>query len=123
MDNRDASKNDILKYFMLCWTLLQQERGPWKLINTLLPIIGALVLPILKHAVYLRRYPEYHWRHFRVGMALLLVSFAFFAKGLDDKNDYLRIFHSGWHVFISAASYWLWRIVAFHEKKLHEHTL
>lgn len=58
--------------------------------------------------------------NFRAGMALSFVkSILFFARGLDDRTDYLRMYHSGWHFFISAASFWLWRTVSIHEKKMH----
>ena len=33
-----------------------------------------------------------------------------FIRGLDDLNDYIRIYHTLWHIFIGIAFYYLWQI-------------
>ena len=33
-----------------------------------------------------------------------------FVRGLDDLNDYIRIYHTLWHLFIGIAFYYLWQI-------------
>ena len=40
----------------------------------------------------------------------MVISLIFFYKGLDDLNDYLRIWHSLWHVFIGLTSFHLLQI-------------
>mmetsp|Transcript_40461 Transcript_40461/g.63159 ORF Transcript_40461/g.63159 Transcript_40461/m.63159 type:complete len:88 (+) Transcript_40461:831-1094(+) len=65
-----------------------------------------------------RRKHEYNWRNFWIGLALMFVSFVFFARGLDDRNDYLRINHVIWHILIAASSFFLWRSVLRHLAKL-----
>ena len=32
-----------------------------------------------------------------------------FIRGLDDLNDYIRIYHTLWHIFIGTAFYYLWQ--------------
>ena len=46
--------------------------------------------------------------------ALMCISLIFFYKGLDDLNDYLRIWHGLWHVFIGLTSFYL---IQIQEKK------
>jgi hypothetical protein len=62
MDNRDTAFNDFLRLFFLFWCLVQQENGPWNLLNTVIPIVGALILPIIKHVFLSKTRPEFHWR-------------------------------------------------------------
>jgi predicted membrane channel-forming protein YqfA (hemolysin III family) len=37
------------------------------------------------------------------GACFIVVAFFFFARGLDEDNDYLRLNHGLWHVFSSIA--------------------
>merc|ERR1712216_99087 len=62
------------------------------------------------------RTPEYNFFNFGVGIGLLSIALVFFALGLDDDKDYLRAKHAGWHFFVSAASFWLWRSVLRHQR-------
>jgi hypothetical protein len=62
MDNRDTAFNDFLRLFFLFWCLVQQENGPWNLLNTVIPIVGALILPIIKHVFLSKTRPEFHWK-------------------------------------------------------------
>ena len=95
-------------------TLLVQERAPWDLINTLAPIVLWSVACLLKHVAAYFIYgdvPNFDWRSFKIGWSIMLLASVFFALGLDDANDYLRLYHSAWHLCVTVASYWLWTIV------------
>ena len=39
-----------------------------------------------------------------------MIAIAMFVKGLDDGNDYLRIYHSLWHVSIGVSSFYLYQL-------------
>jgi len=100
-------------------TLLIQERDPWNLNNTLVPILFWTVVCFLKHITTYFIYgdsPNYNWRNFKIGLGIMLIAVVFFAKGLDDRNDYLRLYHSLWHFFVTISSYWLWQIVETENK-------
>ena len=40
----------------------------------------------------------------------MIISLFFFYKGLDDLNDYLRIWHALWHFFIGITSFYFLQI-------------
>ena len=40
----------------------------------------------------------------------MLIALCFFYKGLDDLNDYLRIWHALWHFFIGITSFYFLQI-------------
>ena len=40
----------------------------------------------------------------------MLISLFFFYKGLDDLNDYLRIWHALWHFFVGITSFYFMQI-------------
>ena len=44
------------------------------------------------------------------GGFFLVGAIAMFVKGLDDGNDYLRIYHSLWHVLIGVSTFYLWQL-------------
>jgi hypothetical protein len=46
----------------------------------------------------------------KYGLNLLIPAIYFFIKGLDDENDYLRINHGMWHLFIGIAFFYLYQI-------------
>lgn len=95
-------------------TLIIQERAPWNLENTLVPILFWAFACLIKHTFCYFMYgtkPNYHWGNLRIGISTLLFASIFFALGLDDENDYLRLYHSAWHLFVTIGSYWLWQIV------------
>lgn len=58
---RDAAFNEFLRLIFLFWCLIQQENGPWRLENTVIPIVGALILPIVKHSFFSKTRPEFNW--------------------------------------------------------------
>eukprot|EP01084_Bolivina_argentea_P018752 34891_1 len=94
--------------------LITQEKAPWKLINTLMPIGFWSSIALIRHTGCFLMYgmkPNYHLTNFKIGWSVMLVAIYFFVKGLDEKNDYLRLHHSAWHLCVTIASYWLWQIV------------
>ena len=45
------------------------------------------------------------------GCLIMAVGIIGFAKGLDDENDYLRLWHGLWHCFGSVAYFYLWQSI------------
>ena len=104
----------FFELFQFGITLLIQERAPWNLENTLVPILFWTVICVLKHIGCYLIYgstPNYQWRNFKIGGTILLFGSIFFGLGLDDDNDYLRIYHAAWHLCATVSSYWMWKIV------------
>ena len=48
----------------------------------------------------------YNWNYFGISLALTTVGVHFFAKGLDEFDDYLRFNHSFWHLVIGLSSWY-----------------
>lgn len=106
--HRDIEKQNYLNYFSIFIALTIQQRGPWELINTLLPIflfLGIAVFDWVKNGI-----PKFNYEVMGYGGFFLVGAIAMFAKGLDDGNDYLRIYHSLWHVLIGVSTFYLWQL-------------
>ncbi len=106
--HRDIEKQNLLNYFSIFIALVVQQRGPWELINTLLPIfvfLGIAAFDWVKKGV-----PKFNYEVMGFGGFFLVGAIAMFVKGLDDGNDYLRIYHSLWHVLIGVSTFYLWQL-------------
>ena len=103
-ENYTRIKN-YLSFFII---LLFQQRGPWVLMNTVLPLVIDFLLAIFQVIIY--GIPNYNKDTLKKAGILMLISLFFFYKGLDDLNDYLRIWHSLWHVSIGITSFYLLQI-------------
>eukprot|EP00698_Gefionella_okellyi_P006237 TRINITY_DN15631_c0_g1_i1.p1 TRINITY_DN15631_c0_g1~~TRINITY_DN15631_c0_g1_i1.p1 ORF type:complete len:239 (-),score=16.80 TRINITY_DN15631_c0_g1_i1:235-951(-) len=97
MDIRSPKQEEFLRWFFLVITLWCQEKGPWRLEFTLIPDMIALAILLGSYIIY-RRKPEYDWKWFVRGVVILSVAFVFFARGLDEDSDYLRLNHGLWHL-------------------------
>ncbi|KAL6050518.1 Transmembrane protein [Balamuthia mandrillaris] len=84
----DRKSKELFRWVLLCWTLWCQERGPWDVTFTLLPIATSIV------CVMLRLLQE----RLLAGCLLMSIAFVFFVLGLDERNDFLRIYHGLWHM-------------------------
>ena len=108
---KDPVKDAYLKYASLFVAFVSQEKDPWNVTYTFVPIAMFALVPIFVHAAIHRRVPAYDWKNFAAGFGLLAVALPFFIAGLDDDNDPFRFYHGMWHVFGGIASLYLWRIV------------
>ncbi|KNC46015.1 uncharacterized protein AMSG_00133 [Thecamonas trahens ATCC 50062] len=104
-----VARRDAWTWGLFCWTLVCQEAGPWDITFTILPLathlIAALVVCFVLTPAAAR--PQFHPPTLRLGIALVLIAFFFFSRGLDEDNDWIRLNHGLWHVFISLAFYTL----------------
>lgn len=86
-----------LLYISLIITIVMQTRHPWLLENTLIPV--SLFGLIFLAKAFLYRWPRFNNQIIRKALFFLVIAFYCFARGLDDKNDYLRFWHGCWHFF------------------------
>lgn len=92
MDNRDQKLDLQLQIGCLFVAILAQEIDPWDLKYTLFPILAAkiMLLGVLK---FRARKPQYNKNMLGKSLFFVFLAACCFGIGLDDKNDYLRIFH------------------------------
>ena len=95
-------------YISTLFILIIQKRGPWDLTNTIIPILicGLYVIyDLMKHGM-----PTYYKPQLVKGIIFFGIGLIMFIRGLDDLNDYIRIYYTLWHIFIGIAFYYLWQI-------------
>jgi hypothetical protein len=97
-----------LNLFSLFFVLILQIKDPWDLFNTLFPII--VHASLLFHDYYKHGIPKYNRKIMLRGVSILIIAISMFIRGLDDETDYLRIYHSIWHVTIGISTFYLWQI-------------
>ena len=102
--------NEIEKanYLSVLSIIIIQKRGPWDLTNTILPI-SLCAIYVIYHII---RYgmPHYYKPQLVKGLIFFGIGLIMFIRGLDDLNDYIRIFHTLWHLFIGTAFFYLWQV-------------
>ena len=106
--NKDLNYKTKKNYIFFFFLLFIQQRGPWELINTVLPI----VLDFLYAFILIFKYgkPNYNKSTLQKACLFMLIALIFFYKGLDDLNDYLRIWHALWHFFVGITSFYFMQI-------------
>jgi predicted membrane channel-forming protein YqfA (hemolysin III family) len=93
-----------LTYSAVGLTLLMQTKDPWDIFNTYFPILTFLLIFFVS---LLQRRPRFNVAMLWKGLSLLGLAIVFFVLGLDDANDYLRIWHGLWHATISVSLFYL----------------
>ncbi len=104
----DIKYTEKMNYLSTIIILLFQKRGPWIIMNTFIPIIMFGMISLYQIIRY--DLPKYYKKTLIKGGIFFGIAMIFFVRGLDDLNDYLRIYHSLWHIFIGIAVYYLWQI-------------
>ena len=101
----EIEKMNYLSAFLI---LIIQKRGPWELINTIMPIVICGIYVIY----HMMRYgiPNYYKDQLIKGGIFFCIGLVMFIRGLDDLNDYIRIYHTLWHLFIGVAFFYLWQV-------------
>ena len=108
---RDSTMDAYIKYGCFMFGIIIQEKSPWEIEYTLVPVFLFALMPVISHACLFQRLPHYDWKNFVVGFGTLVAAFPFFVAGLDDEHDPYRMFHGMWHLMGGVASLYLWRIV------------
>jgi len=73
--------------------------------NTFFPIVLGMLIGI--GTIIIRGIPKYNKEALIKSTIILSTGLFFFIKGLDDANDYLRIYHSIWHFCGSTVAYYM----------------
>lgn len=107
-NSENMLEQNKMNYVSLFIALIFQKRDPWDLMNTIVPIV--IITIITLYQFYRFGFPKYYLASSSQGLVLLVLALAMFIKGLDDLNDYLRMYHSLWHVLIGLSTYYLWQI-------------
>lgn len=84
--------------------LVCMEIGPWNPICTLIPIAVPLLV-LFGKLTWQRRWADVNAVQVRVALGAMAAALVCFSFGLDDENDYLRLWHGMWHVFSGVFSY------------------
>jgi hypothetical protein len=102
---------NMFRWLGLALCLVCQERAPWEVTFTIIPVVIPTVLALFRKYLFVPLEYRPRFNSQRILYATILFTFAlfFFALGLDDDNDYLRIKHGMWHAFIGAAFYFFFR--------------
>jgi len=87
--------------------LIIQTSAPFDFKNTLIPIM--IFLLFLLYDITIHGVKNANPKPLKKGVLLMLVGFVCFIKGLDRDNDYLRLFHSLWHLIIGFSTYFVWQ--------------
>eukprot|EP01121_Diplochlamys_sp_Union-15-3_P020326 TRINITY_DN7908_c0_g1_i1.p1 TRINITY_DN7908_c0_g1~~TRINITY_DN7908_c0_g1_i1.p1 ORF type:complete len:232 (-),score=5.63 TRINITY_DN7908_c0_g1_i1:39-734(-) len=106
MDIEDRETVHILRWATFFFALWCQERGPWQVIFTIIPILVTVVMCVLKYVLF-SPLPKIKVKPFLVGLSFGLIAIIFFIRGLDDDNDWVILFgarvyrwnHGLWHFF------------------------
>jgi hypothetical protein len=85
-------------------TIFCMKIGPWNPICTIIPLALPLVVLVVK-VLHKRQLPEAHRVQLGTALVALACAVVCFKKGLDDENDYLRLWHGFWHVFSSVFTF------------------
>jgi hypothetical protein len=117
-DLKDQMVSDTLKYLFLMVVILLQEKSPWNLLFTILPIVVAGAI-FVGSRFFLQAgiAQQYNQTYLKYALCLHWVGVVFFVRALDDKTDPYRIFHGGWHLFTGTAAYFDWQLLPMRSRK------
>jgi len=119
MDFEDPRYEALVQYFSFGIVILLQEKAPWNIWFTVAPIVAIALLWIAKRLVADGHFAKIsHVELLRRGVAWQALGALCFVRALDDKNDPLRIFHGGWHLFSGIAAFYNWQILR-PQRKIH----
>lgn len=109
MDFQDEKLD--LKLYMTAFiiTILAQEKDPWNLNYTIVPIVSYLVLFLLV-LIFRKRKPMINHRTHLKSLLWMVIAVFNFSQGLDEYKDHLRFFHGMWHMCVGISSFYFWQI-------------
>mmetsp|Transcript_54666 Transcript_54666/g.62676 ORF Transcript_54666/g.62676 Transcript_54666/m.62676 type:complete len:250 (-) Transcript_54666:112-861(-) len=117
MDNKNRLADEILQYTGLMITLLAQEKAPWEIEFTVIPILLAWICYLGK-AAYNRQFPTYNKKMLRRGLLMMGIAIFCFIQGLNEFTDFLRIWHGLWHSFVAFSAFYLWQSLSEPEEEM-----
>ena len=106
----DINYIEKVNYISTFIILVFQKRGPWELINAIIPVSICIIYVLYNFIKY--GVPNYNKNTLTKGLIFFGIAMIMFVRGLDDLNDYIRMYHSLWHIFVGIAFYYLFQIQA-----------
>jgi len=108
MDTRDPELDIRINFAGLFMVLILQERAPWDIWYTLVPILMFLFMWFI-WALVRKTKSKYNKKMLTTGTILFGLGIIGFFKGLQDDQDYLRMWHGAWHLFVGIGSFYIWQ--------------
>lgn len=102
----NQKQEEFARWIILAFTLWCQEKSPWEVIYTIIPILVPMFIMIFVNIFNPKMRPNYQKKNLLKGTILLIIAIYFFIKGLDDENDWIRLNHGLWHTFGSFSFYY-----------------
>lgn len=102
---------ETMQWVVMIVILILMEYNPWAIGCTIGPVVGCIVpfaFVIYKNVPY--RQALWNQETKRT-LFFLVCALTCFKIGLDEDNDYLRMWHGGWHLFVGVFSYFSQGIV------------
>jgi predicted membrane channel-forming protein YqfA (hemolysin III family) len=99
---------EIMRWASMCFAIWCQEKAPWKEMFTIIPIVIPSLLAIFFYVLDEIK-PIYNLKWLLAGISLMGCAIGAFAIGLDDENDWCRIYHGLWHTFVSSSFFCLFQ--------------
>lgn len=111
---REKSRQVFITFF-LCLVICLQFAKPWHFLNTLVPVLSAAitVVVLIRQRWTLLRYDL---ANTKVALVALVVAIICFAKGIDEKRDWRRIWHGCWHFMSGTFAYYTLKANQKHDK-------
>jgi len=107
MDNRNPDADLQLQLTSIAIALIMQEKYPFDLRYTLIPMV-LYVFVVICVLLRRKRMPQYsNVKMVRKGAFLLIGALVFFYYGLDNHKDYLRISNCLWKISMSLSAFYL----------------
>mmetsp|Transcript_95681 Transcript_95681/g.254053 ORF Transcript_95681/g.254053 Transcript_95681/m.254053 type:complete len:217 (-) Transcript_95681:22-672(-) len=97
---KGSAAREMLNTSSVSLAVVAQLMSPWDLNFTVGPLVASAIAFLLS-VLARRRLPHLDGRSGRLALAFLFGAAVCFAKGLDQRKDWLRLWHGGWHLFVS----------------------
>jgi hypothetical protein len=104
----DKKEQKMMNYFALFMILVYQKRGPFNLINAIVPISIIILFVVYKLVKY--GIPKYNKENLIKGEIFFIFGMILFYFSFNYNNDYMRIYHFLCYIFCGISFFYLWQI-------------
>ncbi|CAJ1361921.1 unnamed protein product [Effrenium voratum] len=102
---RPSSWRELRNTLVVSIVICAQISSPWDLMHSIGPLAVGVVLMFFE-MIYLRRLPTLCKADLVKAALCACGGGLCFYKGLDQFEDWLRLWHGGWHIFVGAMLYY-----------------
>jgi hypothetical protein len=104
----DKNEQKMMNYFALFMILVFQKRGPFNLINAIVPIFIIILFVLYKLVKY--GIPKYNKGNLIKGHIFFVIGMILFYFSFNHNSDYMNIYHFLSHIFEGISFFYLWQI-------------